>query len=139
MITVSIEMARALRKAGWVKTCHFYYGWGINENGTDSWELTDDPPRKNLPAPTCEEILREMPGTIREGDVYMLHAHPLFKGGWSVGYLDFNVVHGYSLKKNKDHDCNMPSMKIIGADTLSDAAAECYCYLAENNLLSKHD
>lgn len=126
-IVVSLELAKQLKKAGYpqkfsvgnfgycVHTCtgiHGWTDWSAGEKGLydGSGEYgIDDDTNYFIVAPSAEEILRRLPF-----------------GYWHIeqeknGGADFVVVDNLTNR--------------FYGETLADAAARCYCYLAENNLL----
>jgi hypothetical protein len=132
-IVVSLERAKELRDAGWPQSSkgsvyawrEDVAGWGIAQMYQDEnveWE-------GHISAPTAEEILRRLPLSIeraKDGNVRVgfLCVRPVATGGWAVIYRRRTGATGRSTK-----------IADVCADTLANAAAAMYVYLAENNLL----
>lgn len=114
-ITVSLELAKKLKEAGWqYETLFFWCGLEHKEVSSSTGEMKIFygkyyPYREHFAAPTAEEILRRLPhGTDTE---LIIKRKP--KGTWRV-------------------TCTGDT---IGGDTLANAAAAMFCFLSENNLL----
>lgn len=134
-ITVSLDWAKKLREAGWPRLGSIFWWRCYTSKGMDSetWVLETidrywphaDGRRytysEPLAAPTAEEILRRLPKFITEdGMVHRRHVH------WDYG--DNRVEYG------RNH------VYCADAESLANAAAAMYCYLAEQNLLpSPHE
>ena len=127
-ITVDIETARKLREAGWEQSkelCLWY--WYENEDAPISgnarlvWKDHIDLTGGNgYSAPTCEEILRELPYKKEiEGRISKLTIEKCSDGLWDVCYM--NISGEDFLSKH--------------ADTLASASALMWIFLKENNLL----
>lgn len=133
-IAVSLEMARKLKEAGWPQETSKLTYWSVDPEGNDAvvrsemerhfidayWnsrgEACDDQFRF-ADAPTAEEILRRLLTCIgcgRYGDDF---------------FCDYY---------NRKPDLPVLQHQEI-ADTLANAAAAMYCYLAKNGLLPKAD
>ncbi len=125
-ITTSLEWSKKLKDAGWRQMdCQFYWHQRMGKE----WELLTIEQSNRarvlrwaqtfIAAPTAEEILRRLPRS--RGDYNGLQA-TTEDANWRVGYWD--------------SPSDMPSKADFSADTLANAAASLYCYLAENKLLS---
>lgn len=141
-LVTSLHWSKELQKAGWPQ------GQSIIVHSTTSDGYSNhschvrlDPGHPNFgspfylewAAPTAEEILRRLPHEIEQtksdDDSSVLQCGPTPNGklgrDWHVWYWDF----GYG---------DIPDRKLLyTADTLANAAAAMYCYLAENGLLPK--
>lgn len=121
-IVVSLEHAKALKKAGWPQEDSYLHWCHHHSNASDSldgmvWNVyqKDDDDRVNewIAAPTSEEILRMLPQLVNHFGLII--ARTPDNQGWEVAYLG-----GY---------------KGFREPSLANAAAAMYCYLSENNLL----
>lgn len=132
-ITVSLDMARLLKEAGWDQKT--YFSWWIQKYGDYCTEPHiertsfsavnfDWNQHSRIPAPTAEEILRELPNDIKiDGKMACLEIlsdRDVYNEGW---------VCCYSFGQNCDNEYWRKCRD------LSDSCAAMYCYLAENNLL----
>jgi len=117
-ITVSLEVAREMKKAGWGQKAIWFWTttdefdpflYGAKMDGTQPTLTPPSSDREYFAAPTVEEILRELPKEI------VITPAPFAKGGWRVAW---DVKNGRSY-----------------CDTPSNAAAKMWIYLKENNLL----
>lgn len=158
-ITVSLEMAKALKEAGWEQDIYVkekpqsqyvYMQDDLHlihvDNDTD-WILGNDYQSGSreleeygyCTAPTAEEILRELPdpvkfpdnyeGSIRFNEGYLLIEHD--NEDWSAQY--YHCVYGgfKATVQRKDKE----EWVVKNADTLANAAAQMWVYLKEHNLL----
>jgi hypothetical protein len=137
-IVTSLEWSKKLKEAGFPQEAwahyrknnptdrdddaYFFFGFGDEfERPKPQWEFDDW-----IAAPTAEEILRRLPKKIVQvpkfsyGDpeVLMLTANMTTNDLWYVRYLSSK------LQQYGEAD-----------ESLANAAAAMYCYLAENNLL----
>lgn len=149
-ITVSLEMARKLKEAGWPQydngAAGFFWlyphyivpffddeyhpkerDWSLKywESGMPHHKCIEIDHPGFLRAPSAEEILRRLPRRLAfdgelEGKWICVNSDADRKG-WKIGYLDCRQV------------------PVIEDDTLANAAAAMWCYLAENGLLPKAD
>jgi hypothetical protein len=148
-IVTSLEWSRKLKEAGWPQPVQdaapfwFWYEeklhlmsgretdsgcygpcWSYKDGHIDDWSFENRNPHISAiaAAPTAEEILRRLPEEFGECclDAHRFLAH---EGFWRVCY---EVI------DDGKHD--MPH-HVLG-DTLANAAAAMYCYLAENALLT---
>ncbi len=137
-ITVDLKHAKALKRVGWpqerVGFCHLVdqtgikadpYWWGVEG---DYWHEEDF--IEWFAAPTAEEILRKLPKTL-SGSVF-------WPGDPGLAYLNikawtdsFTILYRTATNEFPTHR----SLSGISADTLANAAAACYCYLADHKLL----
>lgn len=123
-ITVSLEWAKKLKEVGYPQgECTFW--WQNSYCPIENAYVDNVVPfetRKNefgvkyIAAPTAEQILRRLPCVPSD--------FPLTIARYSTGgyYIDYSPE-------------NSDKQQVIEADTLANAAAAMYCYLAENNLL----
>ena len=129
-ITVSLEWAKKLKEAGWLQDGALFCWW--LRIGHTEYELSPAIFLKNgeFAAPTAEEILRRLPVYFTKGNekrVMRIMKHE--DGRYSVFYESYAIKTGmgelpyYDIPEIKKHD------------TLANASASMYCYLAENNLL----
>ncbi len=122
-ITVSLDMARKLKNAGWLQSeSHFIFIHSDADTKLWSRWNTGGEPRggyidgsMSWAAPTAEEILRRLPAEVDDESLYV--SSQRYNGLWVVYY----GVHG---ERHQHLD-----------DTLANAAAAMYCYLAEQKLL----
>ncbi len=129
-ICVSLEMAKRLKEAGWQQNPYIFEWQIYNFGSKDHIDLvcyhSEEFKMKGAKssaykkiefysAPTAEEILRKLPEIIEES---RLNCIVVLKG-WCVSYAD-------PLKAFSFED-----------ESLANAAAACYCYLAEHDLLAK--
>ncbi len=127
-ITVSLEWAKKLKEAGWPQDEQTVNHWRrkgeiYSVGGFTTWCLA---------APTAEEILRRLPDYI--GTEYVLvtvRDHPENK--WSVNYIRISEK---GVNYHPDHEFRA---RPCDGDSLANAAAAMWCYLAENKLLPKQD
>ncbi len=152
-IVTSLDWSRKLEKAGWPQDAGLFYWQCPHRRTTRSGRVIRHPdnlvtvealPRKTdgapdidnvalsfayFAAPTAEEILRRLPG-LREtekGEIVQLHARPYtpprgtLVPRWELIWM-----------ANSGRMWLRPS---IVEDTLANAAAAMYCYLAEQKLL----
>jgi hypothetical protein len=132
-ITVSLDWAKELREAGWPQQESSLYTWVQKGKDEEDWsesflELSSIcwrlvrvdtfHPDFLCAAPTAEEILRRLPPLIINSNV-PYHLDPT-KKLYMVSYDDENLTG-----------------KVEHGDSLANAAAATYCYLAECNLLPK--
>ena len=139
-ITVSLEWAKKLEMAGWPQNENRYettcFYWNHKKNA-DWWIGDADGWRRNLPfidkslsAPTAEEILRELPPEAPHPDIehtgYFLEIVRVERPteNWQVQY------------RERESWRLWDSPEPQSADTLVNACAKMYVYLAENNLLN---
>lgn len=141
-IAVSLEMAKKLKAAGWPQEDSvFHWQWHEDDgewpsfSAPSEWScyqmeasLDDYDDGDCFAAPSAEEILRRLPEKFTHGEPYCLYAAITFRGhtlgnGWYVGYRNF--------AEGKAH----PEIDGQDADTLANAMAKMYCYLADNKLL----
>lgn len=120
-ITVSLDYAKKLRDAGWIEETYFVY---FNERLRPKYEtqgimLTKVP--SIIPAPTAEEILRELP------EMYQSLIIGKANGKWRL--MPFDAV------SNKDSKIGNIRMDKFDEDTLANAAAAMWIHLKENDLL----
>jgi len=153
-IVTSLELSKKLKEAGWPQeydddSCTLphpdhgtYFCWENEERPCTSfacncgkthgkWKVNKREDNNFNPffaAPTVEEVLRKLPPTMlrKNGNTYSLHFQRknLFEDGWEVSY--YRVKDGMELA---------PATLPAFADTLANAAAAMFCYLAEHNLL----
>lgn len=126
-------MAKKLKEAGWEQdNCiHYWTTHSITEEDivvhrSVAWVNADAhiDGDLNIGAPTCEEILRELPVRLdgesgTKPNTFLL-IDKVGKTGWNVRYV--NMTSGDRRQE-------------IIADTLANAAAAMWIYLKENNLL----
>lgn len=133
-LVVSLEMAKRLKEAGWKDGCYFWWREGgsaidpmvvlcSQKNGTWIPGRPYMTSVKFFPAPTAEEILRRLPRFL-----------PWKDNSDNMSSLFVNVFQstyrvGYSPQWTND------VWSSPDAETLADAAAGCWLYLKENNLL----
>lgn len=133
-ITVSLEWAKKLRDAGWNQEVLFY--WSIDSrSGNDvvrrRREKGNNKPLDPIAAPTAEEILRVLPSEAPHPDIehtaYFLEIVRVERPteNWQVQY------------RERESWRLWDSPEPHSADSLANAAAAMYVYLAENNLLTK--
>lgn len=139
-ITVSLDTAKKLKEAGWQHET--YFDWYFNGTGANRVvrhpspdELRTSEFHLECPAPTAEEILRRLPpnlirSTEKDTVTYALTIKALFGieqingDNWQIMY--YRVRDGIEMA---------PYSPVLFADTLANAAAACWIYLKENNLL----
>lgn len=129
LFTVSLEWAKRLKEVGWPQYEASLYTWVQKGKDDEDWsesflELSSIcwrmvrvdtfHPKYLCAAPTDEEILRRLPPSINAEDrFWALHCYTANER-WFVDYVEHYTQQ---------------------ADTLANAAAAMYCYLAENSLL----
>lgn len=130
-ITVSLEWAKKLKEAGWPQGGTEFF-WMTDSIGVV--DLIWDKDHKGnwndffFAAPTAEEILRRLPDYL--GTEYVLvtvRDHP--ENEWAVNYI---AISEGGVEYHPDH---RNRVRPIQADTLANAAAAMYCYLADHKLL----
>lgn len=135
-IVVSLEMAKALARAGWdQKKSHFWFSSSYNrEKGrhhcviSSRGELTKRNryiARENFAAPTAEELLRKLPVSLsecRDDDLIILRNAIITE--WCIAYerRKSGHLHGKFIYDTRNL-------------SLADAAASMWVYLKEHNLL----
>lgn len=128
-IVVSLEWARKLKEAGWPQEDSLMCWIRSTDTYTDKVSLS----RRTLPknrlaaSPTAEEILRRLPRYLPwkdDSDNMAALFVNVFPSSYRVGYSPQWTQDAWSTPD---------------AETLADAAAGCYCYLSENNLLPSDD
>ena len=138
-ITVSLEVAKRLAKAGWPQD-ECIFRWHETVTGSVLYPEGEEPypGTENLASPTAEEILRRLPAHLidrkKNGDVvgYDLHCQKLSGmeivagANWKLWY--FRVRDGIEVA---------PLGNFSYGDTLANASASMFCFLKENNLLPK--
>lgn len=108
-IVVSLDYAKRLKEAGWPQYRGEVFGWFEDASGDWSVCVVESfPEDDHIAAPTAEEILRRLPSAV-------ISFLPFEKSPWMV------------MVNEAGHD--------VCETTLANAAAACYCYLAENKLL----
>lgn len=138
-VTVSLEMAKKLRDAGWEQDYPFLFYLEKDEqlyrNGEIVGQRNPDEPHEVdmgpfIAAPTAEEILRELPEEKRGATLNTI-------GHTKVAYLwkDLGKITYSPAPVARDLDGNVDYMQ-FEADTLANAAAKMWIYLKENNLLN---
>jgi len=128
-ITVSLEMARKLKEVGWPMSYSDIFAWWEDSEGnakverTSNLALTATSNGLCFPAPSAEEILRRLPGNLKlvGYDAY-LQFMILPGTKWLLTYMGKTEPTGQTMMKH---------------DTLANAAAACWIYLANNGLLPK--
>jgi hypothetical protein len=133
-ITVDLEHAKLLKEAGWPQETTKMAYWSINEEGDGAIVRTDmehyfgekywnslgeslDDQILFADAPTAEDILRRLPNCIVENSVpFALTCIKGINDEWLVGYPESHP-------------------DLFPGNTLANAAAAMYCYLAEHHLL----
>lgn len=126
-ICVSLEMAKKLAKAGWPQLDSLFIVMDDGEIRYRAIQLTDESGNMTgtcFAAPTAEEILRNMPEIIKQQDglkefIYFQNVYRS-RGNFCVAY--------YTLR-------DMEQVVDLEDESLANAAASCWCYLKENNLL----
>lgn len=130
-ITVSLDMAKKLKEAGWphLDTVHYW----CHLDGVYVAIALQHPRENEIAAPTAEEILWRLPeeipydavGTLKGSDFWLEIAKSRFWGNtpWEIRYRENAGMTFW--------DCPEP----IRADTLANAVAAMYCYLADQKLL----
>ena len=142
-ITVSLEKAKELKEYGWPQDNYFL--WIVDSSGSghfghytfdhilviDSVGVAEDGSKiaDKFSAPTAEELLRRLPEAVkypvRNAIEYELLIRPfddLDERHWEITYA-----------KDIDNVDNTPLHETTGS--LSDAAAEMFIWLKQNNLL----
>jgi hypothetical protein len=99
-LCVSLETAKALKAAGWTEdTCLAYGKNGYMLEPPFGWSADMD---LAFPAPTAEEVLRELPEKIDlkewRRDLQFLFIAPE-KGKWEVSYGEFKKFRDKSLSE----------------------------------------
>lgn len=125
--TVSLSLAKQMKKAGWEKETLF---WWVEANLRDFDLLHESEIKKHwrgdlikYPAPIASEILEELPDKLRIGSVLKLHKHP---NHYSVFYS--------GLMSDDEDDFGF-EMLIFKASTPQEALGKCWIYLKENKLI----
>lgn len=134
-IVVSLEWAKKLKEAGWPQE-DWVFCWSIRGRVARRGETVDvlrfrhnlgvcdsRRPIDPIAAPTAEEILRRLPRHLPwkdDSDNTATLFVNIFPSSYRVGY---------SPQWTKD------AWSSPDAESLADAAAGCYCYLAEQKLL----
>lgn len=155
-ITVSLDMAKKLKEAGWPQGEQIFYftnAHNIAEYPEDGYELEIGefhlsgktflewaPVEKlnghlSFAAPTAEEILRRLPTRIKrfgDKEEFFLKVAPFRTGGglprvFFVGYETIPIKDGESVTHMMKFEPREPS--------LANAAAAMWCYLSDNKLL----
>ncbi len=131
-IVVSLEQAKALKKAGWPQDESNFY-----------WEEWNDPTEQKGPfvvfhetefiethvvvtAPTAEEILRELPPSVQIDGITVYLS--IFDDRDWVG------DHSWDICYSPDHGWSS-DVHVRDKDNFAGACAQMWCYLSENNLL----
>lgn len=134
-IVTSLELSRKLKDAGyWESTAHWWIypnekhpDWPskpflITEFERDHYHQEEDVYDQLIAAPTAEEILRKLPDSVdTDIDVEILGMGRNDDGNWIVWYSCDDTTH------------NQTPVRI--ENSLANAAAAMYCYLAEQKLL----
>lgn len=129
-ITVSLEVAKELKKAGWDQDKSIFYWdgsvppWEVCLDVDRSWSYsaTEEDDGKCIAAPTAEEILRRLPRSIYdEGGEYVRICFP--SGSHNEG-IQYKHLGGLALCAALEDD-----------DTLANAAAKMWIYLKQHDLL----
>jgi hypothetical protein len=125
-ITTSLAVSKKLKEAGWKwKDAPSTFCWWLQE---------DEEPRVTqswcdkgfcIPAPTAEEVLRELPSVIRSEQEYWLTIRREYEHDKRM-----EVVYEYD-----SDDVKSNSLHHTTGDTLANAAAELWIYLKTNDLL----
>jgi hypothetical protein len=124
-IVTSLKWSQKLGEAGWPQKNALYYWhkrrsrlgyWGLQTERSIQQYLKYTKTHKAhqlfFAAPTAEELLRRLPTTINGRQLMVL-----------AGKYDWRVAYYYDPVPAQD------------ADTIANAAAAMYCYLAEHDLL----
>lgn len=131
-ITVSLDMAKKLKKAGWPQDALFYW---CKYWETLDWEVREPEPAytrdgNQVAAPTAEEILRRLPTLIKtDGKDFWLTINKMFRDnpmgeGWQVWYTNRDDVSSLWLTTEQWSNAD-----------LANASAQMWIYLKENSLL----
>ncbi len=117
-ITVSLEWARKLKKAGWPQKNALYYWW--LRIGHKEYELSSGEFLLNgtFAAPVSEELFQKLPKVLNQELLLQINSHG---ERWSIGYWNINEQ---TQIKYQQFD-----------DSLSNTAASMYCFLSSQNLL----
>jgi len=123
-ITVSLEWAKNLKDVGWEhKKAMFYWQ---EEDGKSRIVQVIEPIgfefRQFYAAPTCEEILRELPQKIDESRLQINRLGKLHEYHWSVCYSN---TCGSAWREEQ-----------FISDTLANVSASMWIFLKKNNLLN---
>lgn len=129
-ITVSLELARELKEAGFPHDRALFYYWGGEDNG--DWRLTErtalwTEDESLVAAPTSEEVLVLLPDVIDRGHFH-IRRYSKNTRGLRAGK---GVLH-WSLEY---HSGSVGITERIEDTLLVNAAAKMYLYLSTNNLL----
>lgn len=101
----------------------FYWNEGLGKDIGVSNQWVEHDLFNNYAAPTAEEILRRLPEVLDQELLLQINSHSAFRERWNVGY--WNVNEQTQIKHQQFQD------------TLANAAAAMYCYLAEQGILPK--
>jgi len=124
-ITVSLEMAKKLKEAGWKKETELK--WYINRLFPAHLRFRNEVQREIddtflAYAPTAEEILRELPDHLLKNGI---------KRRITIDISDNRVdKNKYGIFYGSGGE-----LYTVYGDTLANAAAQMYCHLSTNNLL----
>lgn len=117
-IVTSLDWSKKLEEAGWPQDQSIFW-WKYEVTFSGNFWMVGQRPHKDaekFAAPTAEEILRRLP----KEELTIRHRNSL----WMIDFLRF------------DENGNKTHSYIFEGDTLANAAAACYCYLAEQKLLT---
>lgn len=127
-IVCSLDMGQKIKAAGWTKPTMFEW---LNNDGEFMPMSSEEKGffRKDeiFPAPTAEEILRELPRQVHKPK-----GHRLYKL-YVVKCVRNNGVEGWEVYWRDK--CGFGNIHNTNEATLSEAAAQMYCWLAEKGYI----
>ena len=121
-IVTSLDWSEKLKDAGFPQATQMWWAYDPNHEFVDGFSVYLSRPERlsEIAAPTAEEILRRLPDELSG------HVLCTCRSGktWAIGYAT-------------DDPEWMEDAYFDTVDTLANAAAAMYCYLAEQKLLPK--
>lgn len=147
-------MAKKLKEAGypqvanishWIEYCDdpkgdhekvIYFQYGSSRDGTCGVTMNGVTHLNSFAAPTFEEIRSKLPSSLQcDEDVCQLRiCFPPSLGNFIAYERHGEGIVGLEVCKH-----NGEQLAFHDRESLANASASCYCYLADNNLLLKYD
>lgn len=130
MKTVSLELSKQLKEAGYPQESYFYWEkWVTEEEGysllhyISITEWNEDDKNRMFTSPTADEILDQLPISVKTNEIHFFIK--LYKSGiyWIISYLQKDLTEVYK------------NLYQTSSESIADAAAKMWLYLKKNNLL----